>query len=125
MSIADDKAVLEEGTAFSPKFDAAGLIVAAAKARFRMVNFIKLEDVNGRDFYVNPDHVMLVGPVNARGDNGISAAALGVCALMLINGMSVTVSDTIENVASSVTDPDVEEPGRRPRFLTLRRFIPS
>jgi len=27
MSIADDKAVLEEGTAFSPKFDAAGLIV--------------------------------------------------------------------------------------------------
>ena len=27
MSIADDKAVLEEGTAFSPKFDASGLLV--------------------------------------------------------------------------------------------------
>jgi hypothetical protein len=38
---------------------------------------------------------------------------------------NTTMSDTIANVASSVTDPDVEEPGRRPRFLTLRRFIPS
>jgi hypothetical protein len=66
-----------------------------------MTKLVKLTDTKGNTIYLNPDHVALVG-------SGISGGALvlGESAVVLINGMTLAVSDDPATTSQKLNNPD-------------------